>query len=114
MEDYKNLKRVACEELEKLNQAYENKHEFSEKDAELYKNLVKAKYYHTVLEEMEKGKERREMYDESYTPPRNHMGQFTSREMDPGYSGHYPPSWMYPRSYGMMPADSWDYRGRNW
>lgn len=77
-----------------------------------YKNLMKAKYYHTVIEEMEKAKEQEEMYGESYA--RNRMGQYTSRDMEPMYSNHYHPQW-YPRSYGMMPYDAgWDSRGRNW
>lgn len=112
MKDYKNLKRVACDELDALEEKYKDKHEFTKEDAELYKNLVKAKYYHTVIEAMEKEKEQEEIYGESFAQPRNAMGRWTSRDMEPMYSGHYPPHW-YPRSYG-MPYDGWDTRGRNW
>lgn len=40
MKEMKNLKRVAMEELEKLDAAYANKSEYSEKDAEVYKCLM--------------------------------------------------------------------------
>lgn len=116
MKEYKNLKRVACEELEEMDKKYEGKHEFTKEDAVLYKDLMKAKYYQTVIEAMEKHNEEEEQYSESFANrPRNDMGQFTSREMEPMYSGHYMPRWMYPRSYGMPPEyQDWGIRGRNW
>lgn len=107
MKEYKNLKRVACEELEAMDKKYEDKHEFTKEDAELYKTLMKAKYYQTVTEEMEEGKERQEeMYGESFARGRGANGRYISRDGMPedyymsreGYSGHYPPHW-YPRNY---------------
>lgn len=40
MYKFDNLKRVAIEEAEKLNAAYANKSEFTDKDAEIYKCLM--------------------------------------------------------------------------
>ena len=40
MKEFKNLKRVAVEELEKLDAAYSSKSEFTEKDAEMYRCLM--------------------------------------------------------------------------
>lgn len=113
MTEYKNLKRVAEEELEALDKKYEKEHQFTKEDACIYKDLMKGRYYQLVNEAMEERKHEEEMYGDSYTP-RNAMGQYTSRDMEPMMSGHYPPRW-YPRSYAMMPPEeSWMYRGRNW
>lgn len=112
MNEYKNLKRVAEEELDALDRKYEKEHQFSKEDACIYKDLMKGRYYQIVTEAMEKREHEEEMRGESYTP-RNGMGQYTSRDMEPMMSGHYPPRW-YPQSYGMMPDDPWMGRGRNW
>lgn len=108
MKELKNLKRIVCEELEKLDAAYANKNEFSEADAKKFDMLAHAWKSYLTAEAMEKANEHEEMYDESFARGRN--GRYMSRDGD--YSGHYPPRWMYPHSYRMMPEDGyWEARG---
>ena len=101
MGKFKNLERVVCKELEKMDRAYENKDEFSEADAKKYDMLVHAWKSHLTAEAMHNEYNPDERGEESsYARGRNmHTGRYMSR--DDGMSGHYPPQWMYPpRSYG--------------
>lgn len=105
--EFENLKRVAKEELEKLNAAYANKSEFSEKDAEMYKCLMSGLKDQLAIEgmtnynEMEMGPE---MSGENgmsgrMNQPRAMNGRFKSmdsmetaenqRSFDRGYSQGY-------------------------
>lgn len=113
MKEMKNLKRVAQEELEKLDAKYANLSEFTAADAEMYKCLAMALEKHLRIEQIQS-----EMQDEEWTEDETGMsgrrgramnGRFVSRDYGPqsyddGYSGHYP----YP------PAMGYGYRGRNW
>lgn len=106
MKELKNLKRVTCEELEKLDAAYANKSEFTEADARKYDMLAHALKSLLTAEAMEEAKEMREDYGESHARGRNPMnGRYISREPDP----YYPP--IHPRSmtYRMVPEDNWNY-----
>lgn len=110
MKEYKNLKRVVCEELEKLDAAYANKNEFTEADAKKYDMLVHALKSHLTAEAMEKANEMDSEYGESHARGRNLMnGRYISRE--PDYSNRYYPPMPYPRSmtYRMVPEDSLNY-----
>lgn len=111
MKELKNLKRVACEELEKLDAAYANKNEFTEGDAKKYEILTHAWKSHLTAEAMEKAHEQEEEYGSSYARGRNpYNGQYMSREMDAGNSRHYPPNWLPPMSYGYpMEPMNWRY-----
>ena len=109
MKDLKNLKRVVCEELEKLDAAYANKNEFAEADAKKFDLLAHAWKSYLTAEAMEKANEQEEMYGESYARGRNmHNGRYMSRD------GDYPPRWMHPDSYRMMVPEEgyWDTRER--
>lgn len=102
MEKFKNLERVVCKELEKLDGAYEGKNEFTKEDAEKFRMLAHGWKCLLTAEAMH---EAEEMKDDgmSYTRGRNRMnGQYMSREMGDGWSGHYPPHW-YPSSYDNTP-----------
>lgn len=102
MEKFKNLERVVCKELEKLDAAYEGKNEFTEKDAERFRTLAHGWKCLLTAEAMH---EAEEMKDDgrSYARGRNmYNGQYMSREMGDGWSGHYPPHW-YPSSYSNDP-----------
>jgi hypothetical protein len=61
MKEMKNLKRVAQEELEKLDAKYANLSEFTASDAEMYKCLAMALEKHMRIEQIEN-----EMHDEEY------------------------------------------------
>ena len=52
MKEFKNLKRVAIEELEKLDSQYANKNEFTEKDAEMYRCLMSGLSKQITIEKM--------------------------------------------------------------
>lgn len=54
MKELKNLKRVAKEELEKLDAQYANKSEFTAADAEMYKCLTMALEKQMRIEQIEK------------------------------------------------------------
>lgn len=97
MKELKNLKRVVCMELEKLDAAYANKDEFSEADAKKYDMLAHAWKSHLTAEAMEAAGDPEGMYGESsYARGRGMNGRYISRDMEPGYSDHYPyPPRMY-------------------
>lgn len=72
MKELKNLKRIAQRELEKLDEKYDGKEEFTAADAEMYKCLAMALEKHLRIEQIE-----------------GQMGEWDERdEMDPtGMSG---------------------------
>jgi hypothetical protein len=53
MKEFKNLKRIATEELEKLDAQYANKSEFTAADAEMYKCLMMALEKQLRIEQIE-------------------------------------------------------------
>jgi len=119
-ERYEHLEKAMCKELEKLDKKYTADVEMSEQDAErarrLYHALKSAETYHAMKdageweEEGEEGYsgEGRSMrhggrsyrggnYGGSYARARDmRTGRYVSREMDPGYSGHYPMEYIDP------------------
>lgn len=104
MKEYKNLKRVAMEELEKLDAKYANKSEFEPKDAELYKEMICNLKAHLTVEAMLGAGEQE--YYASEARGRGADGRYISMDMDPGYNGYsghrrmmppYPPE--YPRTW---------------
>lgn len=113
MKHHENLEQAMCRELEMLDKKYASEQgEMSTADVEkadiLYHALKSAATYYAMKDaeewdddDMSRGGRdfsgRRGM-DRSYRRGRDSMGRYTSRDMDPGYSGHYP-EWapMYPR-----------------
>ena len=117
MKELKNLKRVATEELEKLDAKYANLSEFSAADAEMYKCLTMALEKQMRIEQIEG-----EMYEDEepqgYSGRRGRSpmtGRYVSRDggnsyadgysqgysegIHQGMSGHWPP----------MPPDRYRY-----
>ena len=98
MKEFKNLKRVAIEELEKLDSQYANKSEFTEKDAETYRSLMHGLKCQLTAEAMMEAKE----YEGG-------MSGYHGRSMDgwrmepnwqnEGMSGYYPPRAYPPDRY---------------
>ena len=101
MGKFKNLERVTCKELEKLDSLYEGKNEFSEADAKRYDMLVHAWKSLLTAEAMHEAAEEKEMGGMSYANrARNpYNGQYMSHEMGDGWSRSYGPAW-YPYSHG--------------
>lgn len=64
MKEMKNLKRVAQEELEKLDANYANKSEFTAADAEMYKCLTVALEKQMRIEQIESEKQAAEEWGE--------------------------------------------------
>lgn len=113
MKEFKNLKRVAQEELEQLDAKYASQSEFTAADAEMYKCLVMALEKHLRMEqiqaEMGEYDEEGEMPGMSGRRGRSSVtGRYVSRDGGNSYaagysqgyseaigqmSGHYP---MYP------------------
>lgn len=100
---YERLEEAMCKELEKLDRKYgADAAEMTPQDAEradmLYHALKSAATYHAMkdAEEMESQDDARG--GRSYARRRDAMGRY-SRDMDPGYSGHYPEMW-YPQYAG--------------
>lgn len=95
---YDNLKRVAMNELSKLDSAYANKDEFSEADAKKFECMshgLKCLLTSTAMIEAEEyGYENGGMSGRRGRDPAT--GRYMSRDMGPGYSGHYPPDYYYP------------------
>lgn len=87
MKELKNLKRVAQEELEKLDAQYANKSEFTTADAEMYKCLTMALEKQMRIEQIEEEMGYGEDYGDNMSGRR---GQYMGQQ-----SGHYPPPW-YP------------------
>lgn len=117
MKEFKNLKRIAQEELEKLDAQYANKSEFTAADAEMYKCLMmaleKQMRIEQIQEEMGMGEEEG-MEGMSGRRGRSPMtGRYVSRDGGNSYadgysqgysegmrqmSGHWPPM-PYPERY---------------
>lgn len=103
MKEFKNLKRVAQEELEKLDAGYSSKSEFTAADAEMYKCLMVALEKQMRLEQIEREMHLEEEYadDEGMSGRRGRAmnGRYINRDYWPrgydGYSGHYAPDWTY-------------------
>lgn len=91
--EFKNLKRVAKEELEKLDAAYASKSEFSEKDAEMYKCLMSGMKDQLAVEGMMNAKEYEEEGEEmegmSGRRGRAMNGRFVSRDGGQSYTEGY-------------------------
>lgn len=104
MEEFKNLKRVAINELRKLDSAYANKEEFTESDAKKYDCMMhglKCQLTSEAMMEAEGGYEG----DMSGMRGRGANGRYVSRDSGNSYadgysagysegmrmSGHYPP-----------------------
>lgn len=111
MKRYENLEEAMCKELEKLDKKYAaDAAEMTVQDVEkadvLYHALKSAETFYAMKEagEWEEDDSRSgrgypgRSGDRSYRRGRDSMGRYTSRDMEPGYSGHYP-EWgpMYPR-----------------
>lgn len=96
MEEFRNLKRVALNELRRLDAAYANKDEFSETDAEKYDCTMHALKCHLAVEGMLYA------YDEDQFAHSDRARSYAPRRMSydqmPAYSGHYPPP-DYPRNW---------------
>ena len=106
MKEMKNLKRVAQEELEKLDAKYASMSEFTASDAEMYKCLVMALEKQMRIEQIEE--EMGESWDEGMSGRRGRSpstGRYVSRDGGNSYaegysrgyseamsqqSGHYP------------------------
>ena len=91
--EFKNLKRVAKEEVEKLDAAYANKSEFTDKDAELYKCLMSGLKDQLAVEGMMNAGEYEEGGDEpegmSGRRGRAMNGRFVSRDGGQSYADGY-------------------------
>ena len=83
MKELKNLKRVATEELEKLDAQYANKSEFTAADAEMYKCLTMALEKQMRIEQIE-GEMHDDYWDDGVSGRRGRgmNGQYVSRDMD--------------------------------
>lgn len=116
-ERYENLEKTLCKELEKLDKKYGGDVEMSEADAHkadmLYHALKSAATYHAMkdAEEMEGDDMEGEYSGESRSYRRSgrsyrggsyrrgrdmRTGRYISRDMEPGYSGHYPMEYIDP------------------
>ena len=88
-------------------------------EIEMMKNLKKLIYYNTVLCEMEKGKDRREAWENEYggsgangNQMRNANGQFTSGNGMGTYPGNVGSGMYYPPYYYDNGLGSWNDGGR--
>lgn len=98
MKEFKNLKRVAIEEAERMDAAYANKSEFTEKDAEMYKCIMSGLKDQLAVEGMtgtgHYGEEDHGMsgahgdYDRSYAE--GYSRGFSEGQMMSGYYPHMP------------------------
>lgn len=118
MKEFKNLKRIAIEELEQLDAKYANKSEFTPEDAKTYDCMMHALKCHLTAEAMMEAEEYGEDETEgtSGRRGRNPMnGRYVSRDGGNSYadgysqgysegmrqgtmSGHWPPM-PYPERY---------------
>lgn len=105
MKEMKNLKRVAQEELEKLDAKYANLSEFTAADAEMYKCLMMALEKQMRIEQIEG-----EMYGEEYEMPgmsgrrgRGTNGRYISMEGGNSYADGYSNGY----SEGMRQSGHW-------
>lgn len=117
MKEFKNLKRVAQEELEKLDAKYASQSEFTAADAEMYKCLMMALEKQMRIEQIQSemhGEEWQEGEEPDMSGRRGRAmnGRYVSRESAASYadgysrgyseamnqqSGHYP--MMYPEKF---------------
>ena len=114
-ERYEHLEKAMCKELEKLDKKYTADVEMSEQDAErarkLYHALKSAETYHAMKDAEDLDEEGEDGYSEargmrrggrsyrggSYRRGRDmNTGRYISRDMEPGYSGHYPMEYIDP------------------
>lgn len=107
MKRYENLENAMCKELKKLDEKYANDvPEMSVQDVEkidiLYHALKSAETFYAMkdADEWEMDAHSGRGYsgrdgDRSYRRGRDSMGRYTSRDMGPEMSGHYP-DWMPP------------------
>ena len=114
-ERYEHLEKAMCKELEKLDKKYTADTEMTEQDAEradkLYHALKSAATYHAMKDaeewDEEEGEEGysgnsrmrggRSYRGGSYRRGRDmRTGRWVSRDMEPGYSGHYPMEYIDP------------------
>lgn len=115
-ERYEHLEKAMCKELEKLDKKYTADVEMSEQDAErarkLYHALKSAETYHAMKDaeeyEDEEGEEGYSGENRSMRRGRSYRGgsyrrgrdmrtgRYISRDMEPGYSGHYPMEYIDP------------------
>lgn len=104
MKEMKNLKRVAQEELEKLDAKYANLSEFTAADAEMYKCLVMALEKQMRIEQIEGELNGEEMeYGMSGRRGRGANGRYIS--MDGGYS--YADGYSNGYNEGMRQSGHW-------
>jgi len=107
MKQYENIEEKLCQELEKLDKKYASGTDMTMQDLEMirmiYSSLAKSHMYFEMKEESEMDEDMegsgtrggRSYYGRSYRRGRDSMGRYVSRDMDPGYSGHYP-EWLPP------------------
>jgi len=96
MKEFRNLKRIAQEELEELDKKYADKHEFTAADAEMYKCLTMALEKQLRIEQIES-----EMHGEEWPDNENMMSgrrnmsygpqHYMGRDYGPG--PNYWPRW---------------------
>ena len=104
MKEMKNLKRVAQEELEKLDAKYANLSEFTAADAEMYKCLVMALEKQMRIEQIDE-----EMYGGEYeagmsgSRGRGANGRYISRDGGMSYADGYSRGY----SEGMRQSGHW-------
>ena len=91
MYEFKNLKRIAIEEAEKLDAAYANKSEFTEKDAELYKCLMSGLKDQLTAEAMLKADGYEEEMEDGFSGRRGRAanGRYVSRDGGQSYAEGY-------------------------
>ena len=92
MKRYEHVDEALCREMEKLDKKYAGNVDMTMQDLEmirlLYSSMVKSQTYHAMQEEREW--EDKDASGSFYRRGRDSMGRYTSRDMMPGYSGHYP------------------------
>lgn len=89
MKEMKNLKRVAQEELEKLDAKYASLSEFTAADAEMYKCLVMALEKQMRIEQIEEEMHGGEYYGMSGRRGRGADGRYVSMEGGNSYADGY-------------------------
>lgn len=94
MERFKNIKRVAINELEKLDTAYAGKDEFTPADCEKLDKMAHGlKCLLTACAMLDSENYGMEPVHE---PMSGNYPGYSGYAYGPGYSGHYPPHPMYP------------------
>lgn len=119
MEEFKNLKRVALNELRLLDEAYAGKDQFSESDCKRYDALTHALKSHLTAEAMLKAEEEHNENGMSERRGRAANGQYVSRDgmPDPGYSQGFRDgvnAMSEPHALSGGPYHHYPYTPRNW